>query len=196
MKKTLYFMRHGQTMFNEKDIVQGACDSPLTELGRRQPLYAKRWFSNHGVTFDHVYASTQERASDTLEIITDLPYGRLKGIKEMHFGSFEGGPNAAMRSIGFSEDRDALVPYGGESWNAVQDRAVSTLTEIMDKDDHETVLAVSHGCTMFAFTHKWLPDVTWETVKLSNCCILKFEYENGVFTFIEAIEHDFYQPLN
>ena len=188
-------MRHGQTVFNERDIVQGFCDSPLTELGRRQPLYAKRWFEIHHIKFDHAYASTQERASDTLELITALPYTRLKGIKEMNFGLFEGGPNKMMREIGFQKDRDALVQFGGESWHAVQERSVTALTEVMNKSDHQTVLAVSHGCTIFAFTHKWLPDATWEMLKITNCCILKFNYENGQFTFVEAVNHDFDQPL-
>ena len=31
--KDLYLMRHGQTFFNQEGLVQGACDSPLTELG-------------------------------------------------------------------------------------------------------------------------------------------------------------------
>ncbi len=30
--KTLYMMRHGQTLFNQKRLMQGWCDSPLTEL--------------------------------------------------------------------------------------------------------------------------------------------------------------------
>ena len=42
MKKRLYLMRHGQTMFNEQKRIQGWCDSPLTELGKRQALGARR----------------------------------------------------------------------------------------------------------------------------------------------------------
>lgn len=36
MSKTLYLMRHGQTMFNLRGKVQGASDSPLTSLGISQ----------------------------------------------------------------------------------------------------------------------------------------------------------------
>ncbi|KXA46361.1 hypothetical protein HMPREF3215_00781 [Staphylococcus simulans] len=35
MKKTLYLIRHGQTLFNKKHQIQGASDSPLTELGKQ-----------------------------------------------------------------------------------------------------------------------------------------------------------------
>ena len=38
--KDLYLMRHGQTFFNQEGLVQGACDSPLTELGQDQARQA------------------------------------------------------------------------------------------------------------------------------------------------------------
>ena len=41
MKKDLYLMRHGQTLFNVRRKIQGWCDSPLTELGKQQALKAK-----------------------------------------------------------------------------------------------------------------------------------------------------------
>ena len=36
MKKTLYLMRHGQTLFNLQHKIQGWCDAPLTPLGIKQ----------------------------------------------------------------------------------------------------------------------------------------------------------------
>lgn len=90
MKKTFYLMRHGQTLFNVRRKIQGACDSSLTELGRKQAEVAGEYFKN--IPLDHAYCSTSERSSDTLEIILNnrLPYTRLKGLKEMNYGSFEG----------------------------------------------------------------------------------------------------------
>lgn len=85
MKKRLYLMRHGQTLFNVQHKIQGWCDSPLTELGRKAKK-AKEYFEKEHITFDHVYSSTSERCSDTLEIITDMKYIRLKGLKEMFYG--------------------------------------------------------------------------------------------------------------
>ena len=189
-------MRHGQTVFNERNIVQGFCDSPLTAFGRHQALYAKRWFEDRSIEFDHAYASTQERASDTLELITDLPYVRLKAIKEMNFGLFEGVSNQLMRAVGnLLENPNVMVPFGGENMYAVQDRVVTALTEVMEKDDHQTVLAVSHGCTAFTFAHKWASDLDWEKIHLTNCCILIFTYENKTFEWVETVSHDFDQSL-
>ena len=44
MKKTLYLMRHGQTLFNVEHKIQGWCDSPLTEQGIKQAEIAARYF--------------------------------------------------------------------------------------------------------------------------------------------------------
>ena len=38
MKKTLYLMRHAQTLFNLQHRIQGWCDSPLSELEMRQRM--------------------------------------------------------------------------------------------------------------------------------------------------------------
>jgi len=193
MKKTLYLMRHGQTLFNVRKKIQGWSDSPLTEEGKRQAGYAKRYFEDHHITFDHAYSSTQERACDTLELVTDMPYGRLKGIKEMNFGKFEGESEDLQppRRPGQKTYEDYYVIFGGESADFVRDRVNNTLTKIMEADDHYNVLAVSHGGACYFFTLKWFPELSLEKVRFSNCCILKFEYEDGKFEFIEAIEHDF-----
>ena len=84
MKKDLYLMRHGQTLFNVRRKIQGWCDSPLTELGKQQALKAKE--NLKGISFDHYYSSTSERCCDTIElIIGDQYYKRLKGLKERNF---------------------------------------------------------------------------------------------------------------
>ena len=92
MAKTLYLMRHGQTLFNLRHKVQGWCDAPLTDFGIYQAKVAGQYFKDTGITFDDAYSSTQERACDTLELVTDgkIPYKRVKGLKEWNFGTFEG----------------------------------------------------------------------------------------------------------
>lgn len=47
MKKTLYLMRHGQTLFNLQHKIQGWCDAPLTPLGIKQAQMAKRILYKH-----------------------------------------------------------------------------------------------------------------------------------------------------
>ncbi len=79
MTKTVYLVRHGQTFFNFYHKVQGRCDSPLNETGIRQVEATRDYFKKKGIKFDKAFSSTQERASDTLEIITDRS---ISGIAE------------------------------------------------------------------------------------------------------------------
>lgn len=203
MKKTLYIVRHGQTLFNLREKIQGWTDSPLTELGRRQPLYAKKWFDDHNVTFTHAYSSTSERASDTLELITDMPYARLKGIKERNFGKFDG--ESESLHIASPPFGDAYEPHGGESDDTFIARVNNTFTELMEKDDHQTVLAVAHAGVCGFFTYFWHPEAVShfgknsssraKNSKMQNCCILEYTYENGKFHFVQLVNHDFDQLL-
>lgn len=97
MVKTFYVMRHGQTRFNLQGRIQGACDSPLTELGIEQAKSARQHFKKEGITFTRVYSSTQERACDTAELATGrTDYIRLKGLKEMDFGSTKHTKNTSI----------------------------------------------------------------------------------------------------
>lgn len=73
MTSHLYLMRHGQTLFNALERIQGWSDSPLTELGIEQAQMAADYFKAQGLTFDSYYSSTSERASDTLEIVAGDP---------------------------------------------------------------------------------------------------------------------------
>ena len=146
MKKTLYLMRHGQTLFNLQHKIQGWCDAPLTPLGIKQAQMAKEYFTN--ITLDHAYASTSERASDTLEIITDMPYTRLKGLKEWNFGAFEGKDECLNPKLPYG---DFFKQFGGEGELELRERMNKTLTEIMGKNDHQVVLAVSHGAACAQF---------------------------------------------
>ncbi len=49
MKKTLYLMRHGQTLFNARKKIQGWCDAPLTELGIKQAKIAGKYFKDNKI---------------------------------------------------------------------------------------------------------------------------------------------------
>ncbi|WP_419880420.1 histidine phosphatase family protein [Peribacillus sp. B-H-3] len=188
MNKTLYLMRHGQTLFNKRRKVQGWCDSPLTELGVKQAEAAANYFKDHKIIFDHAYCSTSERASDTLEIITDIPYTRLKGLKEWNFGTFEGESEDLNPPLPYN---DFFVKFGGEDQKQVQLRMTTTCQKIME-EDYKVVLAVSHGASCKNFMRNWehTSSIT-QQAKIGNCCILKFEYENKEFELVEIINHDF-----
>ncbi|MBO0445124.1 histidine phosphatase family protein [Enterococcus ureilyticus] len=188
MTKTLYLMRHGETVFNQQKKIQGWCDSPLTEKGIKQAQIAGNYFKEHEITFDHAYASTSERASDTLEQVTDMPYKRVKGLKEWHFGRFESESESLNPPLPYG---DFFAGYGGEEEFQVRERVSEALMTIM-KEAGATVLAVSHGAACRQFMRNWAhTSEVDQKDRLGNCCILKFEFENDTFKLIEIINHDF-----
>ncbi len=186
MVKHLYLMRHGETLFNVRRKIQGWCDSPLTEKGIQQAQAAREYIKD--VPFDHFYSSTSERCCDTLEIVTDyqVPYKRLKQIKERNFGDFEGESEDLNPKRGSPLDYDDIFPYyGGEYRKEVIERMYNTLKDIMDKEDHHNVLVVSHGGASYAFLSSITdPNIVRDQGGFMNCCILHFEYENGQFKYI------------
>ena len=139
---------------------------------------------------DHAYCSTQERAVDTLEIVTGkaLPYRRLKGIKEINLGRFEGEsiqlqPTAAEYYETFYAD------FGGETSEQVRQRMNKTLTQVMKQEGHNHVLAVSHGGASVLFMQTFLEDRS--RIALQNCSIVKCRFDGKTFRLTEVIDHDF-----
>ncbi|WEV71211.1 phosphoglycerate mutase family protein [Lactobacillus sp. ESL0785] len=190
--KDLYLMRHGETIFNQRKLVQGAVDSPLTKTGIRDAIKMGKYLQKEGLTFDHAYTSTQERASDTLELITKQPYKRLKGLKEWDFGLFEAQAEYLLPKFTFQDPAEAefFVPYGGESAMQVMQRVNDTISQIMAYPDNHQVLVVSHGAAILMFLTKWLSlqELITKIKDLPNCCVLHFTYDAGQFTFQEMLD--------
>lgn len=187
--KILYLMRHGQTLFNQLHKIQGWCDAPLTELGIKQAQIAGHYFKENQIELQSAYCSTSERASDTLEQITDLPYTRLKGLKEWNFGRFEGEPEFLNPALPYG---DFFVPFGGEAERAFRERVAQSIFEFMSNETHETILAVSHGAACRQFMRYWAHTSEVDQKNpLGNCCVLKFEFDENEFRLIEIINHDF-----
>lgn len=187
---TLYLMRHGETRFNVLHRIQGASDSPLTARGVEQAMQAKAYMIEHDMQFDVAVCSTQERAIDTLELITDLPYQRLKGIKEWDFGVFEGESealNPKHPDTATYEDFFAEHGYGGERMIAVQARMVATLTDVMKRANGQNVLAVSHGGASYAFLLHCMPWAELRAVMYHGNCAIHVLQFDGNFHFKRSI---------
>lgn len=188
----LYLMRHGQTQFNVEHRVQGWCDSPLTEKGIEDAKAASRYWAKQGIVFDHAYTSTQERASDTLELIVDMPYKRLKGLREWGFGVFEGQPeilNPKHPDTDTYEDFFAEHGYGGERGSEVRARITQTLTEIMQQPNHEHVIVVSHAGAMYNFLLGIVSRAELgDSVPLANLGTAHLTYDDAGFHLIEVID--------
>lgn len=182
--KKLYLLRHGQTEFNVKKLVQGRCDSPLTDLGRKQAGMAATWLKGHDVVPDKVVSSPLGRAMDTAQLVAtellgpDAAVESCEGIIERCYGTFEEGPHDALPTDVWDPGED-LVPYGGEGSQALQARMVATLTNLMSTKDTETLLAVSHGSASRQFIRAAAPEGFELPTKLPNCAIMIFNFDEA-----------------
>lgn len=188
--KELYLMRHGETLFNVQKRTQGWSDSPLTEKGIADAQTAGSFMVSLSVDFDHFYSSTQERASDTLELVfPNITYGRLKGLKEQNFGAFEGEGQYLERH---DDDWPTFYKkYGGETRHEVAERMKKCLLEVMTADNVQNVFALSHGASMWYFMQEMTEHSDLSALTgLHNLDMLHFEFdeERQIFTFIELIK--------
>lgn len=187
--KTIYLTRHGQTLFNLQHKIQGFCDSPLTELGINQAKIANEYFIREGIKLEEAHSSTSERAVDTLEILTELPFKTHKKLKEWNFGTFEGEGEHLNPPLPYN---DFFVQFGGEDQLEVEKRLNEAITKIATESSNEQILIVSHGGAIANFYRKWenYSQVRREGA-IPNCSIFKYEYDDGIFVLKEIIRHDF-----
>lgn len=100
----IYFARHGKTLLNTYDRVQGWIDSPLTEEGVQVARYLGEGLK--GIKFDNFYSSDAGRQRETMAVIlkqagvTNYHLNELPGLREAFFGGFEGGFNKDMVTAG------------------------------------------------------------------------------------------------
>ncbi len=98
---TLYVVRHGKTMLNTTDRVQGWADAPLTPAGVEVVEAAGRGLAD--VEFQAAYSSSSGRAYETADLIlkeseksSDLTIIQDERLREFNFGTYEGDLNHTM----------------------------------------------------------------------------------------------------
>lgn len=177
--KNIYLMRHGETLFNVQGRTQGWCDSPLTEKGIADAKRAGEFMKNFSVKFDHFYSSTQERACDTMELVfPNISYERLKALKEMNFGQFEGHPQ--YLEVDNEQKGTFFAQFGGETRVQVAERMMGALTRICQQADTQNIFCVSHGAAMWAVVRRIYDNQVPAHLKgLHNLDMLHFTFDES-----------------
>ncbi len=183
----LYFMRHGQTDYNERRLFQGQIDIPLNETGRQQAEQTKKLIESMRVDFDRVIASPLGRAVETVRIVTGLDDPdiiREPRLKEMDFGILDGTrfdeplPEAGTL---FSDPESYIPPEGAESFQDMAERVGSFLDEIRGAGEDENILIGTHGgtirCMLVCIGYMKLSEI-WE-YPIGNCSVYEVELKDG-----------------
>ena len=178
--KRLYLARHGQTEFNLAKLVQGRCDSPLTELGRTQALAAGSWLADHDISPD-AFATT----GLLMSVLTErglMGQGVLPqvtpGLIERDYGTYERGPQADVPANVW-DPGDALVACGGEGNSALRARVLAALRALLAPADVTCALAVSHGSASKQFLAAVLTAEKDVPKVLPNCAIMVCDFDEA-----------------
>jgi probable phosphoglycerate mutase len=135
---TILLVRHGETVDNARQIMQGQTQGELNEQGREQALKVAERLSSEPI--DAVVASDLHRAIQTAEYIAmphGLPVTTTKLLRERDWGSFTG------RFI--PDLRGEVWPDDIESEEILLERARSFLIYITTTYPDKRVVAVGHG---------------------------------------------------
>lgn len=140
----IYFIRHGQTDWNLKKLMQGQTDVPLNDTGRNQAKVIAKSLQN--ISFDKVFCSPLTRAKETcLQIVDENKITVDDRLIERNFGSYEGKSFELMITDKLWNVNEDDKTAGGESLTAVIKRVYEFLDEITKNYPKKEILIVSHG---------------------------------------------------
>lgn len=176
----IYIVRHGKTLFNEKNMVQGWSDSPLTKEGMRQASQVGK--NMRSIPFSLAFSSPSERAMDTCQAIIskDVPMILDKRLKEMNFGYLEAEDNSQLW-VGKPDRFDELVKVGwveegGENEKMVMERIASFFEMLASHYENEVILIASHGLWI-DFALKYFEKEAYAFHAIENCSVSKVIYD-------------------
>lgn len=178
----LYFVRHGQTVWNVENKICGATDIPLTELGHQQAVDTGRAMTAQGIHADMILYSPLMRARDTalhISEVTGIPARQEEALKEQNFGRYEGtarnGEEFALAKTHFVDSYQ-----GGESMMRMAQRIYNLLDRIVAKsrEQNRTYLLVAHN-GIARIVQSYFYDMTNEDFAafgIRNCEIREYRF--------------------
>lgn len=216
----MYLTRHGKTMLNTSDRVQGWADSPLTEPGVEVAEQLGRGLNLEGIKFDGAYSSDSGRAIETAKIVLEqcgqldtLPLVQMKDLREWNFGIFEGDYNdnmleAVAKTINYEGEEDVRVMLGldeladaiaqsdetneAENWETASGRIMSAFDKIGAESEE------NGGGNILVVAHGMtintllkVLDPEYATKPVPNAAVAKIIYVDGQFT-VETVNDESY----
>ena len=134
-----YFLRHGESINNKNDLVNGWTDCSLTDTGREQARKAAIILKKEPIS--RIVTSDLQRALETAEIVAselNLPVEKYPELRERNWGIYENGPRS--QRPGLHE-----TPEKGEGPQEYYERVVNALQKVNIVNN---TLIVGHAGTM------------------------------------------------
>lgn len=190
--KKIYLVRHGQTDYNLKGIVQGSgIDASLNDLGRKQAQSFYEAYKN--VPFDKVYTSALQRSIQSVEnFINDgVSHQIVPELNEINWGSREGmkitpEEDAYYHDVirEWQEGNTTLQIEGGESPQQVFERQTKAIEIILANTSEDQILVCMHGRAMRILLCQMLnyPLRCMDLFEHTNLCLYELNYTGSMFS--------------
>ena len=174
----LYVVRHGETIWNAENRVQGISDIPLTDKGRLDATLLKDLVKE--INVDVVIASPLERTIETAKILTDgkMPINTDDRIKERDWGMNEG---ANIDEVDRWDCWDVILNTRVQNIESIQDfmyRVSNFLEDIKVRYKDKKVLLVTHSAVIRVIHYLLgtIPeDGNLSRINIPNLRILEYE---------------------
>lgn len=198
----LYFIRHGETVWNTEKKFQGTSNSNLTDIGIQQAKLLGEYFKN--ISFSKIYSSPLERAISTTKYIVgeNKEIISIEEFKEISMGELEGKTlsyfeeNFPMEYNNFWNNPQKYNPtaYKGEDFYSLLDRVNRGLEKIITENKTGKILIVTHGITLKAIFNIISKNnisnlATQEVPKNTSFTIVKFDNNSYTITEFSKTEH-------
>ena len=150
---------HSTTLDNEKHIVSGWFDIPLSPLGEKQSLELGERYSND--SFAAIFCSDLQRAYKTAELALGnrFPIIQDERLRECDYGDF------THRESSFVEaekiNRISIPFPNGESYLQTNTRMKSFLDDLSKKYEGKRVMIIGHRATQYGLEY-WINKVSLE----------------------------------
>ncbi len=141
-RRAFWYLRHGETDWNARNLSQGSVDVPLNPVGVAQAEAAALLLRGRGIR--SIVSSPLSRARDTARAAaaaTGREVAIEDGLREVAFGTMEGQPMLAQWFDNWVAGLS--TPEGAESFAALRARAVRAVNRALGRDS--PVLVVAHG---------------------------------------------------
>ena len=186
----LYIIRHAETEYNRKGIIQGSeVDSDINDVGESQANSFYEYYKN--INFDKIYVSDLKRTFQTIRRFTEngSSYEKLKEFNEISWGINQGKSDdledyARLIDTWLAGNLDNKFEEG-ESPNEMSVRLVKGFNKVLD-DDHDTVLLCIHGRALRILLSKIIDNDLTKMDKYvhSNTGLYILEYKNGKYEIL------------
>lgn len=168
MKTILYLVRHGETVDNARQLMQGQTQGELNDVGIGQTRALSGRLD--GVAIDAIVSSDLRRAVDTAAILAaprGLSVVTTPLLRERDWGSFTGRFIPSLKGEVWPDDIETL--------EALLARARRFLDYVRTRYEGKTVLAVGHGIVNKAIQAVYYGKQMSEVERMANCDVRQLE---------------------